>query len=96
MELSRQDREVLEQLGRALAEGDPALAVELGVGGRRPRERRWALSLAAAWVLFVAGVAVVTGYRTNGPLVGLGCILVVLGLSIAAAWVPVRLSSYRC
>ena len=95
MELSRQDREVLEQLGRTLAERDPALALALGAGARRQRERRWVLTMAVAWMLLVAGIAVVTADPTNGPLVGLGCILVVLGLSVAAAWVPVRLSNHR-
>lgn len=98
MELSRQDREVLEQLGRTLAERDPALARALGATpGQPPRspQRRWVLTIAGAWMLFVAGVAVVTAYPTNGPLVGLGCVLIVLGLSVAAAWVPVRLSNHH-
>jgi hypothetical protein len=95
MELSRQDREVLEQLGRNLAERDPELALALGAGRRQPVQRRWVLTMAVAWVLFVVGVAVMAAYPTNGPLVGLGCILVVLGLSVAAAWVPVRLSNQR-
>ncbi|MGH7904809.1 MAG: DUF3040 domain-containing protein [Candidatus Dormibacteraceae bacterium] len=88
MELSPHDHQVLTDLEQAVLDSDPAFARRLSSGRRAPSRHWLILALATASVLFTAGVAVAASFPRQGRLVGLGCILIVVGLSVAAACLP--------
>ncbi len=92
MPLSESERRVLEGLGRDLVADDPVLASRLGWQQLPSRRRDSGLAAAAAGLPLLAGVLLVASFPHQGPEVGAGCILIVVGMSVASAVLPARLT----